>query len=338
MLNRIGEALRKLVIPLSFTFPISALYSLDPSSFELVWKGRAPYLIFIWLIFLELALVWKKFSDKPLSIAATIITTVTPTCLIGIFSFALGDEIMELGKLVGVPYQEYGQWVLEGWALSIEYVILVICFVACVLLLYKVDSLKFFSVSIFFLGATSCFYMIDTFYPFGLLNMLQGFVPVIASLVVSVLNLIGYKAELLPPSSQSLGMSILKIHGIPQPIGIAWGCAGIQSLFIYTFVILLLIKGAPISFKRKIIYIAIGALGTFLVNLLRIVSICVVGVHMGSEALKMFHEYYGELFFIVWIIIYILVITYGGQILTKVSTFASKLKRTWVSHRRSTLQ
>jgi len=327
LLNRIGEVSRKLVILLSFALPILILYLLDPSSFELVWKGRAPYLIFLWLLFLELAMVWKKLTDKSLSISAIIITAIAPTCLVGVFAFALNNEIMELGKLVGIPYQEYGEWILEGWSLSIEYIALTICLVACVLLLYKIDSLKFFSISIFFLGATSCFYLIDTFYPFGLLNTLQGFVPVIASLVVGILNLIGYKAELLPPSSQSLGMSILKVHGIPQPIGIAWGCAGVQSLFIYTFVILLLIKGGSISLKRKIIYITIGAIGTFLVNLLRIVSICVVGVHMGPEALRMFHEYYGELFFIVWIIAYLLIITYSGRILAKMSAITSKLKK-----------
>lgn len=333
LLNRMGEVLRRLIIPLSFTLSIFILYLFDPSSFELAWKGRLPYLIFLWLLFLELALAWKKLSNRPLSIAAIAITTVTPTSLIGILAFALNDEIMELGKLVSVPYQKHGQWVLEGWALSIEYVVLTICLVTCILLLYKIDSLNFFSVSIFFLGATSCFYMIDTFYPFGLLNTLQGFVPIIASLVVNILNWIGYKAWMRPERPQ--GMSVFSIEGLRDSVAIAWGCAGIQSLFIYTFVILLFIKGAPISLKRKIIYVVIGAIGTFLVNLLRIVSICVIGVHMGPEALRMFHEYYGELFFIVWIIAYILIIIYGGQILTKMSALASKLKKPLISYRRT---
>lgn len=337
MLNRIGEALRRLIIPFSFTLPISVLYLFNPSSFELIWKGRAPYLIFLWLLFLELALAWKKFTNKPLSIAAIAVTTAAPTCLISIFSFALDDEVMELGKLVGVPYQEHGQWLLEGWALSIEYVVLTICFVACILLLYKVDSLKFFSVSVFFLGATSCFYVIDTFYPFGLLNILQGIVQVIASLVAGILNWMGYTTQVLSPEQlhdlykiDPKGMWGLDVYGIPTLVLIAWGCAGVQSLFIYTFVILLFIKGASISLKRKIIYVAIGAIGTFLVNLLRIVSICVIGVHMGPAALKMFHEYYGELFFIVWIILYLMVIIYGGRILAKISAFASKHRRSFI--------
>jgi len=325
LLNRIGEVFRRLVIPLSFALSIFTLYIFDPNSFELTWKGRLPYLIFLWLLFLELVMAWKKFPNKPPNIVATVVTIIVPASLIGVFAFALNDEIIEFGKLLGVPYQEY-DWLLGDWVLSLEYVILTICFMASILLLYKTDGLKIFSISAFFLGATSCFYMIDTFYPLGILYALQGFVPVIASLVVNILNWMGYSASLLPPSSQSVGMSILKIQGIPEPIGIAWGCAGVQSLFIYTFVILLFVKGASISLKRKIIYITVGAIGTFLVNLLRIVSICIVGVHVGTQALRMFHEYYGELFFIIWIIMYFLIILYGGRILIKMSAIASKLE------------
>ena len=300
------------------------LYLLDPRSFELVWKGRAPFLIFLWLLFLELALTWKKLPKKPLNITKISIVTVVPTYLIGIFAFALRDEIMELGKLAGTPYLEHGQWILESWAMSIEYIILTICFMASIILLYKIEGLKIFSISTFFLGATSCFYMIDTFYPFGTFPALQGFVPALTSLVVSVLNWMGYKAWMRP--EQPLDMSMFSIEGLRNPVAIAWGCAGIQSFFIYTFVILLFIKGAAISLTRKIIYFTIGAVGTFLVNLARIVSICIIGVHFGGNISEIIHKYYGELFFIAWIIIYLALILYGHKIWTKLSTLGFRLE------------
>lgn len=344
MLNRIGEALRRLVIPLSFVLPISMLYLSNPSSFELVWKGRMPYLIFLWLLFLEIALSWRKLLDKPLSIATVAITATAPTYLVAIFAFALSDEITELGKLVGVPYKEYN-WLLGDWVLSIEYVVLTICFVVSILLIYKIDGLKVFPISIFFIAATSCFYMIDTFYPLGLLNTLQGFVPVIASLTAGILNWIGYATEVLTPeevyqlqpSLGETGVSGLHVHGYGYVI-IAWGCAGVQSLFIYTFIILLFIKGVAISLRRKIIYFAIGAVGTFLVNLLRIVSICVIGVNSGRSVADFFHKYYGELFFIAWIIVYLMLIIYGGQILTKLASLTSKIKHRCFPPKRRTIQ
>ena len=342
-LNKIREASSNLIIPFSFILPISMLYLSNSISFESVWKGRAPYLIFLWLLFLELALAWKKLPNKSLSVAKIALIAAVPNYLIGIFTFALNGKIMELGKLVGVPYEVHGEWLLEDWALSVEYVVLTVCFVASVLLLYKIDGLKFFSISTFFLAATSCFYMIDTFIPFGLLTILQGFVPLIASLVARILNWLGYITQVLSPEqlqefhiiNDPKGMWGLDIQGLNTLVLIAWGCAGIQSLFIYTFVILLFIKGASISLKRKIIYVAIGAIGTFLVNLLRIVSICLVGVHIDPEALKMFHEYYGELFFIVWIIVYFLLIIYGSKILTKMSAITSKLKSNLISYKRT---
>lgn len=341
LLNRIGEFSKRFVIPFSFILPISTLYLVYPQSFELVWKGRAPYLIFLWLLLLEVALAWKKIHSKPLSIAGIAITTVVPTYLISVFAFALNDEITELGKLVGVPYQEHG-WLLGDWVLSIEYVVLTVCFLISILLTYRIDGLKIFSISLFFLGATTCFYMIDTFYPLGILGVLQGFVQVIASSVAGILNGMGHPTQVLSPERvQDLykidpkGMWGLNIHGFPNLILIAWGCAGVQSLFIYTFVILLFTKGAPISTKRKIIYVVIGAIGTFIVNILRIVSICLIGVQKGAEALRIFHEYYGELFFIVWIIAYLLIIIYGAQILTKMSVLLSKLKEPLVSYGRT---
>jgi len=339
-LSKIREASRNLIIPFSLILPISMLYLFNSSSFESVWKGRAPYLIFLWLLFLELALAWKKLPNKSLNITAIALTTAVPNYLIGVSTFALNDEIMELGKLVGVPYMEHGEWLLKDWGLSIEYTVLTVCFVALVLLLYKIDGLKFFSISTFFLGATSCFYMVDTFIPFGLLNVLQGFVPLIASSVAGILNWLGYATRVLSPeqiqelypTTDPRGMWGLGVHGLNRLILIAWGCAGIQSLFIYTFVILFFVKGASISLKRKIIYVAIGAIGTFLVNLLRIVSICLIGVHISPEALEMFHEYYGELFFIVWIIVYFVIIIYGSRILTKLVAFASKLRKSLIPY------
>ena len=54
---------------------------------------------------------------------------------------------------------------------------------------------------------------------------------------------------------------------------IAWPCAGIESLLIFTVVALLFLKRMPIPLKAKIGYFAIGAAVTYLINILRIVAI-----------------------------------------------------------------
>lgn len=116
------------------------------------------------------------------------------------------------------------------------------------------------------------------------------------------------------------GMPVLSVPGLKGPApAIGWPCAGVHSIFIYTFVILLFLKDATFSLVRKIIYVAVGAVGTFIVNVFRIVTICIIGTNVGKEAMNLFHSYYGELFFISWALIYPIIIIYSGKIWAKLS-------------------
>lgn len=337
MLNRISEISRRLIIPLSFTLSISMLYILDPSSFEFAWKGRTPHMIFLWLLFLELALTWRKLDEKRsaapswVKTAMIVILAVAPIVYVLIvFFLGVNHDIAELGKSIGIPFGSLPpgidrEWFPQvSWPLSLEYVFFTVFFAVSLVLVYGWFGPKQFSVSLFFIGATGVFYMIDTFYPYGTFTFLQSLAPVTASSAVYVLNWMGYEAYI---SRFYQGMPVLYVAGLPGPApAIAWGCAGIQSLFIYTFAILFLLRGHAISITRKIIYITVGAIGTFIINVLRIVSYCIIGVKTGQQTAEMFHKYYGELYFIAWIIAYVLIIIYGGQVLTKMYSLVSKLK------------
>ena len=61
------------------------------------------------------------------------------------------------------------------------------------------------------------------------------------------------------------------------------------------------------------IIVGIGAVGTFIANILRIVTICIIGINSGPEAMTLFHNYYGELFLIAWIIIYVAILLLLGR-------------------------
>ena len=321
---------RNLIIPLSFALPILILYVLYPHSFELNWKGRTPFLLFLWLLLLELALGWKKLLSRSVNwtrfrIVAVIVTAVAPMLyVIGVFLFGLDAHIVQLGKLVGVPYKKYGEWLLEkSWTISFEYFLFAVFFAASVWLVYEINGLKRFLICLFFLAATSFFYMVDALYPFGTMWVLQVFAPLAASSAVYILNWLGYNAQLAPYNY--MGMPILLSPGLP-PLAIGWPCAGVHSLFIYTFVILLFLRDAAFSLEKKIFYVAVGAIGTFMVNVLRIVTICIIGTNIGREAMNLFHSYFGELFFITWIVVYPLTIIYSRTIWAKLSTFVGKLK------------
>ena len=315
LLSRIDRyfLLQTTLVFAAFTVPLVILYILDAGSFDLLWKGRAPYLLFLWLFFVEVALGWKKletertiFWTKKTVLAAVIL--LLPTVYSVGLHFGLQSGIMELGKAVGVPAEQYGEWYLtHSWPFSFEYILFASIFVTSIWLLYGVRGLKTFAVSSFFIGGVGVFYMIDTFYPYGTFTVLQSFVPVTVYGASSILNLLGYGTQTFSGGANGLGLTVTGANSTYSAI-VSWSCAGSHSLFIYSFMIMLFLRGTNISRKRKIIYVVAGSVGTFFVNIVRIVAILLAGVNSGASLAATFHEFYGEFFFIAWMFIYLSII------------------------------
>ena len=331
MLNKIREVSRNLVIPFSFIIPIIMLYILDPDSFNATWKGRTFYLFFLWLLFLELILAWEKLSQKNLAslkkfriVAIGIMASIPIVYVIGVNLLGLNPMLMELGKQI-LTYLHFSLENLQHWPLSLEYLVFTIFFTATIWLAYKMDGLKQFSISLCLLGAIGTIYMIDTFYPYGAFTPFQAFVPLTASSAARVLNWMGYTTSFLPYQVQ--GTLVLTVSGSSGSVGfgIAWPCAGVQSLFIYTCVILLFFKKSTIPIVQKIIYFIVGAIGTYIVNILRVVSIYVIALNQGDW--MAFHNYYGELYSMTWIIAYIIIIILSRTIPAKLPLLKVKLQK-----------
>lgn len=89
---------------------------------------------------------------------------------------------------------------------------------------------------------------------------------------------------------------------------IAWPCSGIESLLIYAVVILLFLRNSAIPWKERTVYFVAGGAVTYFINVLRIVTIFMIGVESGATAANTFHDYYGQLFSISWIVFYPLLI------------------------------
>ncbi len=306
--------LKTVLVFAAFIVPLIILYVMDSGSFNYLWKGRAPYLLFLWLFGLEVALGWKKLTEEHSTFwtkktVLTAVILVLPTVYAVGLNFGLQSGIVELGKAVGVPFEQFGEWyVTHSWPFSLEYVLFAVFFVASIWLLYGVRGLKAFSVSAFFVGGVGVFYMIDTFYPNGTFTVLQSLVPITTSGVAAILNLLGYTTEILPAGEEGLYLKVSMGGGNPYEAIIAWSCAGSHSLFLYSFMIMLFLRGTSISRMRKIIYVVVGAAGTFFVNILRIVTIYVIGSNSGASPAKLFHEFYGEFFFIAWMFIYLTIV------------------------------
>ena len=126
---------------------------------------------------------------------------------------------------------------------------------------------------------------------------------------MALLEIIGYRVNLLYTSGPTSAPVIsVYSNGLPSNASVNWPCAGVQSLFLYVIIILLLFEKSGISRLRKIIYFIIGGIGTYFVNVMRIVTIFLIMVNQGTADAQVFHSVYGELYFFVWIFVYIILI------------------------------
>ncbi|MCW3997789.1 MAG: archaeosortase/exosortase family protein [Candidatus Bathyarchaeota archaeon] len=304
---------------IAFTFAILWLYLLYPMSFELMWKGRTFQLFFIWLIFVEVLLNWESiqtirettlFSIKSLTYILVLILPATYVVVSNYFG--LNVFITSFSKQMNI------QW-WDSMALSIEYLIFTFLSGLIIYLSFGKNGLKKFSIPIVFLGIVGTLYAIDNIFPYGEFTPFQLIVPTTAMIATQILSLLGYDTTLTTMGNMPRLTAIDPNNPLRSAtFDIAWPCAGIESLLIYSVIILLFLKRLPISWKRKTIYYMIGALITYLINILRIVTIFTIGMEQGD--FQLFHFYYGPLYSISWIIFYPLIILAIQRSLKKIKS------------------
>jgi exosortase/archaeosortase family protein len=291
--------------------------------FELTWKGRMFLLVFLWLLIVESAIDWNKFVDeKPKNrkiILASLACALIPTIYIIATDFlGLDLTILNIGHYVFGIRSVSGANVPEdflhlAWPISLEYLVFALFFIGAILLAYKTKGLKALSISFALLGGIGVAYMFDTIYPFGVFKPLQAFALPTAATAAALFDLLGYSVRLTFPAygvDPSLPSLSIIMGGKTASATIAWACAGVQSLLLYMLIILVFFKKADISAFRKLTYFIIGLIGTFFVNVFRVISILVIMLNSGNDAGMIFHNTYGEIYSVVWIFLFILLI--GG--------------------------
>jgi len=320
--KNIVSFLRKLLPIFAFIVPFIILYNLDPKSFEATWKGRTYYLFFLWLFSMETILSGEephpeKCKLKSIKTIAFIIVLSLPTMyVVATNYFGLNEIILNLAKKSNVP-------LASDMPLSNEYLVFMVIFSAILILEYGISNLKNYSISTIFLGTIGVIYIIDNLYPFGRFTPFQIIVPTTTMLSANILNLMGYQTSIVVITDPNYGL--LPYLSIPSKnigFGIAWPCSGVESLLLYTVTILLFLKKSSISWKHRIIYFTIGAIVTYFINILRIATFFIISINHGD--ITTFHNYYGQLYSITWIISYPLIII-GNQLLwSKIKSWRPK--------------
>jgi len=304
---------------LSFVIPFLILYSLYPLSFEQIFQGRTYYLFFLWLVSLEIILNWEKVQKTKLSKLKSVrtvlfvIVLILPTLYVIAANFCGLNAMIEDYALQHLPPEDPE---LAGHArflpLSIEYLIFAVLFCLTILVAYGIHGLVDFSISALLLGTIGVLFTINNLVPVEN-SPVQIFVPATATLAANVLNLMGYQTTMSVGTFPYYGrMPVIMVEGYPLArFAIAWPCAGVESLLIYTVTILLFLKKTDIPWKYRIVYFVIGAVVTYFINVLRIVTVFLIAIENGPDFManfQRFHNYYGPLYSIVWIVSYPLII------------------------------
>ncbi|MEM2118952.1 MAG: exosortase/archaeosortase family protein [Candidatus Bathyarchaeia archaeon] len=318
----------KLLPLIAFLVPLAIFYYIEPHSFEATWKGRTYHLFFIWLILLETILGWEKLQPQTLklqslkSIARNMlfaVATMLPTAyVVSANYFGLNSFILRFSAESKIPLQNL-------MPLSFEYLVFAMLLVVIVLLGFGLRRLQIFSISTFFAGIIGAIYVIDNLYPYGRFTPFQIIVPTTTMLAANVLSAMGYTTTLAVVTSTTYGsmpyLQIVDAVGRRTAFAIAWPCSGVESLLVYSVVVLLFLKNSTLPLAHKVVYFTIGAAITYFINVLRIVTIFLISINTGgglTPQTQRFHDYYGQLYSIAWIVSYPLLIIAIQALIRKV--------------------
>lgn len=121
-------------------------------------------------------------------------------------------------------------------------------------------------------------------------------VPAVTDITHASLRLLG-----IPAIRYSANVLILQTRNGQLPIGIIWNCVGINSVLVFTIVLVVLLFEDPSSTRTKLLWSVLGVIGTIVVNFIRVTLIFVTDYLYGFEAGGNVHFSIGYIFFFIWL-------------------------------------
>jgi len=287
-----------------FTIPIAALFLIDSNHFILGWnEGAGGGLVFA---FVFLTMEWydaRRLLDFRLDARRLLGIAASASIIVAYFVavYALGQTrlVAEFGAKFG--YISTPQ--ILSWTRMWDYILYALFILSVVAFSFGVFKIKYFPTPLVFLSGMAFILLLDATFPYGSMESLQVLMQPILAATVFLLRAAGVRVDLV-------GFDSLAVWGQKGFlfINMYWQCAGILSMTIYLLVIIILMVKLDTTVTRKLVFATLGAIGTFLVNIIRIFLIIYYGAVIDVN-LRMFHESIGEVLFTVWIVIYLLTIT-----------------------------
>ena len=279
--------------------PILYALAAFPDTFSLGWnQGRGGFLFAMAFIAAELIGVRVDISKKrliaiiPLAAAMMVYLTALP---------------LGLRNYLVLQAPNFHVHLVDSWAWMWDFIIISIFFVSCMTILFGKRWIRISPAGPIYAAGTAIILSLDAFFPYDSLGPLQYVVPYLVQLDVFLINAF----HLGIAHAHGNIMFLVGDHG-PFALQVFWPSAGVHSIIIYSLVMMAFLLKMNIPRKRKAMYYALGVLGTISVNVIRILSlsIFVLKVSTNVNEFESFHGIAGEIMFLPWLFIFLMIVTY----------------------------
>jgi len=287
--------------------PILFVLAAYPDSFSMSWnQGRGGFLF--GLAFIVAEIVGIKFAVSKNRLIFGIPLVIATVIYFITLDFGLHDYIMNAAPAFNVVGCSIGnpQGCIYSWGWLWDFVVITIFVIIAAMIMFGKKWIRIVIAGPVFLGGSAIILSLDTFFPFDTLGPLQYFVPYLVQTNVWVINVL----ELGLATARDNIMFLQGDHG-PFVLQVFWPSAGVHSIIIYSLVMMAFLLKMNIKRKRKIMYFGLGILGTIIINLIRIFSLSIFALKVSTNPVE-FEEYHsiaGEIMFLPWLFIFLLVVT-----------------------------
>ncbi len=270
-----------------------------PDSFSLSWnQGRGGFLFA--MAFMVAELVGLKLGVPTKKLLAVIpLAALTMIYLVSL-EFGLRDYIISIAP-------QYNVQLIYSWTWLWDFVVMAIFLVSSMSILFGKKWIRISPAGPIFIAGTAVILSLDAFFPYDTLGPLQYVVPYLVKTNAWIINVL----DLGIASARDNIMFLKGDHG-PFALQVFWPSAGVHSVIIYSLVMMAFLFKMNIPPKRKAVYFILGIIGTISVNMIRIfsLSIFVLKVSTNVAEFEEFHSVAGEIMFLPWLFIFLLVVTY----------------------------
>ena len=115
----------------------------------------------------------------------------------------------------------------------------------------------------------------------------------------TILTLLGYSATI-----NGTTITIITQNGGTISATVASACSGIMGMFLSIIILTGLMMGTNIDYLKRIIFITVGAITMFCINMIRLALIFIAAYYWGRSGLDLGHEWFGTILFLAFVIGY----------------------------------